>query len=150
MLYKDLWNTCLRNICSKTPTGCKVSLVTFPQKHADQPFCILLFYPWVLRVGPDVQNLFWSCSAHVQPCLNLSSLQLHPLGCWTPHHQQMYSSCTAQALWPTTQLHILFSSMSFLLSVWWGLRSWRKRRASQCRWHITAQMGGSFVLFRVF
>lgn len=149
-LYKDLWNTHLHNICSKNPTHCKVSLGTFPQKHADQPFCILLFYPWVLRVGPNVQNLFCFFSAHVQPCSSLSSLQLYPLGCWTAHHQQMYSSCSAQALGQTMQLHSLFSSTFFLLGVWWGLRRWRESWASQCGLCITAQTGGSFVLFRFF
>lgn len=30
---------------------CKFSLMTLPQKHAGQPFCILWFHPWALRVG---------------------------------------------------------------------------------------------------
>lgn len=101
LLYKNPWNTHLHNKCRKKPkpTGyCKVSMMTFAQKDAGQSFCILCFHPQVLRVGPDLQNLFWCSSANAQPCLSLSSLQLHPLWCWSPYHQQTDSSYTVQAL----------------------------------------------------
>lgn len=96
---------------------CKVSLTIFSQKHAGQPFCILWFHSWVLRVGPDLQNVFWYFSAHAQPCLRFSPLQLHLLWCWSSHHQQTHSSYTIQALQQERQLHSHFSSMLFLLAL---------------------------------
>lgn len=136
----------------KNPTDASLQGFTdeFSTSHAVQPFCIFWFHPWVMRVGPDLQNLFWYFSAYAHPCLRLSSIQLHPLWFWSPHHQQTHSSYTIQALGQVRQIHSLFSSMLFLLALWWGLRRWGERWESQWRWWITAQVGGSFVLLSFF
>lgn len=90
----------------------------------------------------DLQSQFWNFSAHTQPCLNVSSLQLHPLWCWSPHH----SSYTSQGLGQAEQIHSHLPSTLFLLALWWELRRWRERWASQWRWLITTQVRGLFVL----
>lgn len=90
----------------------------------------------------DLQSQFWNFSAHTQPCLNVSSLQLHPLWCWSPHH----SSYTSQGRGQAEQIHSHLPSTLFLLALWWELRRWRERWASQWRWLITTQVRGLFVL----
>lgn len=53
---------------------------------------------------------------------------------------------TPHRAWDKQSRFIALCSPLFLLALWWELRRWRERWASQWRWLITTQVRGLFVL----
>lgn len=88
--------------------------------------------------GPEPRNGLRTFSPVPRPQGTSGPAQAH-LG---PSH----SSYTSQGLGQAEQIHSHLPSTLFLLALWWELRRWRERWASQWRWLITTQVRGLFVL----